>query len=87
MRTIEEIKEFINGGCYYNISWDDMMNGLSDKEIGSMREYYLNSDIPFKNECIMEKGNMICIFMLLMACEYLIDDDILLAKNICDYID
>lgn len=87
MRTIEEIKGFINDGCYHNNSWDDLVNGLSDEEVELMREYYLNSDIPFKNEYVMDKANMICVFMRLMACEYLIDDDISRAKNICEYFD
>lgn len=93
MKRIEEIKGFINNGCYHSISWDDMVNGFSDEELELMREYYLNSDIPLvifhsiKNECVMDKVNMICVFMRLMACEYLIDDDIPRARNICSYFD
>ena len=85
MRTIEEIRKFINDGCYHSINWDDMMNGLCDEEVELMRQYYLNSDIPFKNEYVMDKANMIYVFMRLMACECFIDD-IPRAKNICDYI-
>ena len=84
MRTIEEIKEFINDGCYHNNSWDDLVNGLSDEELELMRQYSIVYDILLIEDTIRE--DTIYKFMRLMACEYLIGDDISRAKNICDYI-
>ena len=84
--NVDGIKDRINTMAYGNYDWEGLVEAFTEEDVEVMREYFLNSDIPFDGWRVDLNSDCIYAFMRLMAAEYIIDDEGDKALNICDFL-